>query len=237
MKQLHIGYDDNLGLAADFSEKIPCTTKHYHALSELIKDFSNNTLDAAFIPVGALPYIKKYKIISQAVLGHSHEKHSLKTYFVTVKNALPLQKIQHLVPGRVNEYCTTSYWAPLIYLMDHVEKGTCLRFQDTHGFEDLLAKTAQGQIEGAMVWDVILQKNPALTKKTHRLFSMMNLPAPVLIAKDNFPLGVIEKINQFESQDKESFFSGFRLPEEKSIKKFQAAMRAAIKHYGLRCDE
>lgn len=134
--KIKIGYDDNLGLPNDFPEAIGCEITAYHDLGQMIDEFVKQNLSGLFIPAGALPYIKQYDIVSQAQFG-SENKITLKAFFVTTRN-IAVQDVANSSIGRVNQYCTTSFWAPLIYLMDFLPRNTSLKFQDTDGFQNML---------------------------------------------------------------------------------------------------
>lgn len=231
MEQIVIGYDDNLGLPSDFRLAIGCDIISYHNLAEMIKDFNEQKLLGIFIPSGTLPYLDNYEIISQATFGSNH-KLTLQTNFVSTKN-LSLLNIKTSTIGRVNKYCTTSFWAPLIYLMDFIPKHTLLKFEDTNGFQDLLFKTAEGQIDCSMVWDIILQENPDAANKVHQLFNKNDLPTPVLIGRPGFPSNIKEKINHFKTTDIKAFFNGFQPADIRGINQFQQAIQKSIQYFNI----
>lgn len=231
MQKIRLGYDSNLGLPPDFSEKIPCDLVGYEDITLLVKLFQAENLDSIFIPVGTLPYIKKYQIISQAIFD-SDPSDTLRSNFVTSK-AINISNIADHSLGRVNKYCTTSYWAPLIYLMDYLPQGTPLKFQDTNGFQDMLNKTAQEIIDSSTVWDIILQQNPTAAHKVHELFSVNALPSPVLISNLNISLELCKNINQFKTNDQQWFYRGFQAPKLTSITQFLTAIQKAITFYNL----
>jgi hypothetical protein len=230
MNDFIFGFDDNLGLPNDFIGKINLKIRSYHELGTMVKDFEQGQLSMIFLPVGTLPYVKgNYTIIAQASIGQER-KNTIKTKLVTAKN-LKLVDIARVFLGRVNPYCTTSFWAPLIYLMHQgVAKGS-IRFIDTNGFEDMLAKTAKQKIDAAMVWDVILEKYPQY--KVQELASIDNLPTPVIIAQQEIPAVLQEKVTRFCSDDKTSFFNGFTKPNLTLIHNFKDQMALAESYFNL----
>ncbi len=229
--EISIGYDDNLGLANDFQTAIGCKVVPYHNLTLMLEDFEKEKLAAIFLPAGTLPYIKEYTILSQAFFGPQN-KTTLQTNFVTTQS-IKIDDISKHTLGRVNQYCTTSYWAPMIYLMNVLPKDTHLKFQDTNGFPDLLHKTAQDQIACCMIWDIIMQQHPQDSKKVHELFYLDNLPSPVLISKSKFPSDITHKINQFKSKDVKAFFPGFQQPDIKSINQFLNDIQKAREFFNI----
>lgn len=149
MSDLILGFDDNIGIPADFSHRTSLKVKPYHHLSQIISDFEQERLELIFIPAGTLPYLKKtYQIIAQATLGKESITR-LSASYVTTKN-MTLAESMHLSIGRINPYCTTSFWGLLIALMPHVPKGTSIRFLETDGFQDLFDKVASQAIDSGM---------------------------------------------------------------------------------------
>ena len=232
MKKIKIGYDDNLGLPADFTQQIECEIVSYHNLQPMLDAFADKVLDAIFTPAGSLPYVKSYELLAQSILSIDHGI-SLTSKLVTTKN-INVSKIMDFTIGRVNQYCTTSYWAPLIYLMDFIPEGSKLNFVDTNGFVDMLDKTANGAIDCAMVWEIILKQDPQSAAKVHELGSLSNLPSPVIICGADFPASTKEKICHFNSTDKKAFFSGFQNVNVESVNQYTDNIAKAIQFYNIK---
>lgn len=232
MDELIIGFDDNLGLPQDFADKINLKTRSYHDLTRMLQDFESDSLSLAFIPAGTLPYLSvDFNIVAQASFGLEYANR-LRSKLVTAKD-LTLTDLVRSKLGRVNQYCTTSFWAPLIYFMGRSKQGTSIDFIDTNGFQDLLIKAADQKIDGAMVWDLILENNPDATNKVHELGTKDDLPTPIIITKSNFPDTLKNKIISFKSHDKNSFFNGFTAVDLDLINDFREQMILASKHFDL----
>lgn len=231
MAKIRIGYDNNLGIPSDFADTVKCDVIGNGDLNQLINSFAKRDLDAVFIPVGTLPYMKDYEIISHSLLG-AGGRNTLESIFVSTR-PINTKNIMNYRLGRVNKYCTTSYWAPLIYLMNYVPKDTVFKFEDTKSFQDMLHKTAEGSIDGSMVWNIILQQNKKSTDKVRFVFSKSDLPTPVIVAHPDFPAAEREKLNKFNSSDSKAFFSGFKEPNLPALQKFLTAMQQAISFYRL----
>lgn len=229
MNNLRIGYDDNLGLPADFSEKIDCEITPYHELGNLVSAFENDNLDAIFIPVGTIPYIKNADIVAQSLFSHE-KKLTLQSNFVSTK-AITVTDIPKLRLGCVNQYCTTSYWAPMIYLMNFLPIGTMLTYQFTNGFVDLLHQTVEKKIDGAMVWDIILKEQQEDASQVKEFFSLSHLPTPVIVAKSG--TSIPTELTTFISDDDQAFFTGFKSPNMESIHYFLEAVDHALQHFKI----
>lgn len=226
-----MGYDDNLGLPDDFSASIGCEIQAYHDLNEMIQAFEQGSLAAMFIPAGTLPYLKNYELLAQSLFG-PQQKIVLQTNFVTVKE-ISISQIPQMKIGRVNQFCTTSFWAPQIYLMQFLPQNTALTFVNTNGFPDMLHKTAEEIVDCSMVWDIIMQQHPEDTDKVHELFHLANLPSPVIVGPVGGGAGVKEKLDRYISQDSRSFFRGFKAPDLGAIGEFLLAIKKAEQHFKI----
>jgi hypothetical protein len=232
MDKFVFGFDDNLGLPADFIGKTHLKTKSYHDIGSMVADFEAGKLTLMFIPAGTLLYIHTdYRLVAQASIGPDH-KNRIKAKLVTAKN-LKLADIRETALGRVNPYCTTSFWSAFIYLLRQSANGGPVRFVDTDSFEDMLGKTAEQQIDASLVWDVILNKYPAYAAKVHELALVEDLPTPVIIASEALPSALEESICHFQSADKGCFFNGFTKPDIPLINEFKENMRLANQHFNI----
>lgn len=237
MQKIKIGYDDNLGLPEDFAAYMGCEIVAHHDLAHLLQAFNQKQLDAIFVPCGTLLALNNadYKIISQSILAITNGLHLI-TEFVTTKS-IEINQLMHFVIGRVNAYCTTSFWGPLIYLMKELPKDTELQFENTNGFQDLLDKTATGKVDCAMVWKLFMRNNPQEAAKLHQLFAEEDLPTPVMLANYQFTQPLIEKLNQFKTTDKKAFFNGFQVPDMNNIQRFIKNMEVAKAYFRIKVVE
>lgn len=229
MNKIKIGYDDNLGLPNDFADTIGCNLVAYHDIGKMIAALENQTLAAIFIHAGTLPYLKNCKIVAQSLYGPLGQL-TLQSNFVSA-SSISISNINHLVLGRVNEYCTTSFWAPLIYLMKILPQHTTLTFKNTNGFKDMLHKTAGKKLDCSMVWDIILKQNPQDTAKVHELFHKNDLPTPIIVTQTDLPDDIRQKLINFRSTDHHSFFIGFQKPNLIAINQFIAAMQKTTNYF------
>lgn len=231
MNQIKIGYDDNLGLPSDFSSSVGCETVAYHELADMITAFKQEEIWGMFMPAGTLPYLEEGEIVAQAIFSSQH-KVVLQSNFVSTK-PISMPDLPMLTLGRINPYCTTSFWAPLIHLMRVFPKDTILAFEETTGFQDLLHKTATGKIAAAMIWEFILNRTPGDAKEVHELFYKSDLPTPIIFGRPGEQSKLKEKITHYTTQDSDCFFRGFREPEPKVLEPFIADMKTASEHFQI----
>lgn len=232
MEKLTLGFDVNLGFPKDFSTMLDINVKVYQSISDIIKDLENGSLALAFIPMGTMPYLNKdYRVIAQSTLGTTHQQR-LTSKLITATNLSMTELLSNKI-GRVNQYCTTSFWAPSIYLMDKLHYAGPVSFVNALSFEDLLFKIADQKILSGMMWDVIMQQNPDAANKVHELGEEDNLPAPVIVTKLMLDKNLEQQLTNFNSTDKNSIFNGFAKADTKLIDNFQQKMLAAAKHFNV----
>lgn len=231
MYKIKFGYDVNLGLPSDFASVLNLDAVSYFDIGKMIQDFEQKEIACMFIPAGTLPYLKEYELIAQALFG-SEKTTELRTQFVTTKK-ISIHNIPQLTLGRVNKYCSTSYWAPLIYLMNFLPSKTNITFKDTNGFQDMLHKTATDKLDASMVWDIILQQNANDASIVRELFEKSDIPTSVIVSHEGFSAALTDQISLFNSNDSKAFFTGFQTPDREVINQFIAAMQFAGEHFNV----
>lgn len=234
---MKFGCDDNLGLPEGFAEQVGVEIVMEHELDTLVNAFVKNELPVMLIPVGTLPYIKAdYDIIAQTTFGPQNIK-TLTSIFIVPKNS-PVNSIESVASlklGRVNQFCTTSFWAPMIALLDQTQPGTHLDFHNTKGFPDLLSAVNDGRVEGAMLWDIILKQHSEAASHTMEVFRLDTLPAPIIIANktvsESDKKQLREKILAYKTSQSKAFFTHFETPDHQAILNFQQKMQTCIAHF------
>jgi hypothetical protein len=224
------GFDDNLGLPAKFSAYAGVNLKSYHELGEMVEDFEKQNLSMMFIPCGTLPYLTKfYTIIAQATLGRDYNTF-INVKLVTAQDLSLEQSVKNSF-GRINPYCTTSYWGLLLFLMEHYPSAKTIHFIQTEGFQDLLLKTHQKAFGCGMLWDKVLEQNPLITKELKVLGEKSNLPTPVIVANTAVDSALIHRLTHFRFEEKNGFFNGFTRPNLSFINSFLEQMKKALIHF------
>jgi hypothetical protein len=230
-EKIKVGYDDNLGLPSDFSVEMDCDIVPFHDLATLTDAFAKKELAIMFIPAGTLPFVKEYEIISQSLFGVENSV-TLSSIFVTTQD-ITITDIPNCTIGRINRYCTTSFWAPMISLMYYLPKNTKLIFKEANGFQDLLHETAKNEIDCCMIWDIYLKKNPNDAAKVRSLFTLSHLPSPIMLAQPGLGEATKQKINAFRTTDPLSLFRGFQAPVIDDLKHFMDQMKAAAEYFDI----
>ena len=244
-RPLCIAYDDNLGLPAGTAEHLGCTTHAFHELGELLAALESGEVDAAMIPAGTIPYLHAApEVVAQATM--SGGRTSLTSALITTAPdvATATSALGRRL-ARVNRYCTTSYWAPLITMVEHTPRGTRVEFFDADGFADMVASTLDGRSEAAMVWDHVLAQHPELAPVSRQLLCTHELPTPLVVAAPQLSAerraALGRSLLELAAPGAGSgvgpsacAFDGFVAPERTGIERFTRRMRRAVEHFEVR---
>jgi hypothetical protein len=238
-----IAFDDNLGMPDDLAARADCRLSTFHELDAMLTAFAKAEVDAMFCPAGLLPYLDErpdapYSVIAQATVGPQRTAR-LKSVLVACKQSRIETGIDALGSrlSRVNRYCTTSYWAPMVTFLDKTPAGTPVTFADAKGFVDMLDSVAAGRNDAAMVWDVILERNPELANEVIALPDTAVLPAPLIVARADTVPSMLHDLEQtladFQSSDAGALFNGFTKPDQAILAGFRRGMKASLSHYAF----
>lgn len=234
---MKFAFDDNLGLPGDFAQRLGCELVSFHELDQMLSAFAGGDVDAMFAPCGALPYINApYDIIAQATFGPARG-HVMSSLFRIPSGAAGDESL--FLRGRiacVNPYCTTSYWAPMIALLERTPEGSPVNFFSAAGFDDMLFAAVDGRADGAMVWTAVADKHPDAAAKTRVLFQIDGLPTPVILARPSLDTAQKQRMRDtlasYQAADG-GFFNGFSAPEVSMVEQFHRQCVASQQHYRL----
>jgi ABC-type phosphate/phosphonate transport system substrate-binding protein len=235
---MRLGYDDNLGLPGSVGTTDGIEPVSFHDIAALVQAFSSGDVGAIFAPAGALPSLAgiAYEVLSQArVRGRTSMESRLVVR--TDDSCASAAEAAGLTMGCINEFCTTSYWAPMITLLDATPVGTALHLRRVTGFDDLLAKVADGTNEVAMVWDQVLDRHPDEAAEMHVLATRQDLPAPLVFGRADLPETdrtlVAGAFAGAVVDDPAAFFDGFGAPDDVAIDAFAGRLASVQAHFDL----
>ena len=235
---MRFGYDDNLGLPASVAATDGIEVVSFHDIAALVDAFASGGVTAIFAPAGALPSLGdvSYEVLSQArvagrtamesrLVVRADDDHSSEADAAT------------LTMGCINEFCTTSYWAPMIELLEVTPAGTALHLERVAGFDDLLAGLVEGRSDIAMVWDQVLARHPDQAAAVRVLAAKDGLPAPLVFGRTDLSESdrtlLADAFADAMVDDPAAFFDGFGAPDDDVIRAFTADLERVGAHYDL----
>lgn len=235
---MRLGYDDNLGLPTSVATTDGIEPVSFHDIAALVEAFASGDVGAIFAPAGALPALAgvAHEVLSQARVAGATSMES--RLVVRADDGCDSAAETSMVTmGCINEFCTTSYWAPMITLLDSTPVGTTLRLRRMNGFDDLLAGVVDGRTEVAMVWDQVLDRHPDEAAVTRVLATRQDLPAPLVYGRADLPEAdrvlVAEAFAGAVVDDPAAFFDGFGAPDDDAIDAFAERLAAVQAHFEL----
>lgn len=233
---MRFGFDDNLGLPPGVADAPDIEPVSFHDIGALLDAFISGDLDACFAPAGSIPTLgdTPYVLVAQAQVHGSPRLHS--RMVMRRGDALDEPEATITAPtGYINEWCTTSYWAPMILLRAATEPGTALPFRPADGFDDLLAGVVEGRSDVAMVWDQVLARHPDHAAAIEVLGELTDLPAPIVYGRadlgDDDRQRLADALTGSPIDDPHSFFDGFAAPDTATIEAFARELEAVQEHF------
>ncbi len=252
MRNLRLAIDDNLGLPAGFRDGLAGVVRaggfyaeveliSFHDIGAMVRAFDNEEVELAFLPGGTLLDLATTpKFIAQATFGAEHTT-MLKSALV-MRAAEPPATVAELARrklGRVNCFCTTSYWCPMLMLDDGLaaQRPPKLDFYEAASFDDMLLSVIDGRADAAMVWDAVLARNPDALPKIRQIATYSNLPTPPVIANNLLNGAALDAVTayttRFQSEHPSGFFNGFTTPDLAGLNHFRQAMAQARQTFRL----
>ena len=234
---MRLGFDDNLGIPASVGATDGIELVSFHDIAALVAAFASGEVGAIFAPAGALLALGDvdHEVLSQArVAGRT----AMESRLVVRAEARcrSAADAAELSMGCINEFCTTSYWAPMITLLDATPAGTALRLQRVAGFDDLLDSVAGGRTEVAMVWDQVLDRHPDEATGLRVVAARRDLPAPLVFGRGHLPepdRALVAAAFAKAVADPTAFFDGFGPPDHELVDAFATNMAAVRSHFDL----
>jgi hypothetical protein len=250
MKKFRIAYDDNLGLPEGFLDdlnnsfngdsKIHFQVEAFHDIGEMIKAFDRREIALAFLPAGSLPYLRSnYGVLAEASFG-AFRSEALSSILRTrlADSRISLEELSSRRLGCVNHYCTTSYWAPMILLSANVSTPRpTIDFVQLDGFDDMIAAVVDGRIDGAMIWEAVMEHHPEFAGVLSKGVGINHLPAPLLIGnellEEETSTGVKLLTANYQSTKWHGYFKALKASDIARLQRFEEGVIHAKKVFGL----
>lgn len=236
MRSIH---DSNLGFPIgqdiwrDFFTQCQCTVFGTNDIKLIIQSLQNDSNIFAYIPVVCLYQVRKIQEIHGLASATTGKSGSPTTSSVLIikrgSNIKDLSGLRGKTYGRINQYCTSSYFAPVIHLSDNG-----FRFQDFFGkvqnipvspgnWQNQIDQVISGAIDATMVDENTWLSNPKNAKETEIIGRIDGLPCPIVVSKSivNTQFLDLFKATLLSSpRDNSAMFSGFSPYPEDEIKTF-----------------
>ena len=235
---MRLAYDDDLGLPPAIASSWAVEATAFHDVGRMLGAFEHGDVDACFAPAGVLGRLSGigHTLIAQSTVEGSTALASRLVVRADAPDAT-LDTLATWAIGFVNEYCTTSYWAPMVTLMEVVPVRGALPFRPCAGFDDLLGAVVTGRVDAAMVWDQVLARHPSEAVRTRAVAVEADLPAPLVCARGDLSASDARVLRRTfldaRVDGHASFFDGFTEPNDECVARFARRMSAVRSHFNL----
>ena len=221
-------YDSNLGFPIgqdiwqDFFTQGHCSVFGTNNIELMSQNLGSDSDLFAYIPVVCLYNLRKIPNIQGLVSATTGKSGSPTTSSVLiVKQEVHLENLADLggkTYGRINQYCTSSFFAPSLYLSDNG-----FRFQDFFGkvidvpvrpgnWQNQIDQVISGVVDATMVDENTWLSNPKNAEQTKIIGRIDGLPCPIIVSKSIVSTQFLDSLREmlFASQrDTSAMFSGF----------------------------
>lgn len=235
---MRLAYDDDLGLPPAIASSWAIEPTACHDVGRMLGAFESGAVDACFAPAGILGALAPigHTLVAQATVEGAT---TLASHLLVRADApdATLDALATSTLGFIDEYCTTSYWAPLFTLIDEVPAGGTVPFRSCTGYDDLLAALVEGRVDGGAGWDQVLARHPAEAVRTRVVAVETDLPAPLVYARGDLSAADARVLRRTfldaRIDDAASFFDGFAEPDDECVTQFARRMAGVRSHYQL----
>jgi ABC-type phosphate/phosphonate transport system substrate-binding protein len=232
-----LAYDGNLGLPDSVMADLSIAPVAFRDVAGMVAAFCDGDADACFASAavdcsfGGVAHQR----VAQATVAGAPALRSTLLVRHDATSEVPAQLVDGWI-GCIDAFCTTSYWAPMITLLDETRPGTALAFRRSRGFDDLLGAVIEGRTEAAMVWDRVLDRYPGAAARTRALAVSDPLPAPLLYARADLAPRATDTLRRAflaARAGRGSWFDGFREPDHGLVETFGRSAGAVRRHFSL----
>lgn len=232
-------HDSNLGFPSeqkqwrDFFTLGQCDVFGTIDLELLSNRFENSTDSFAYIPVACLYQERKIQDIQGLVSATTGKDGASTTSSVLiVKKGAQLKELADLrgkTYGRINQYCTSSYFAPAIHLSNYG-----FIFQDFFreiidvpvspgNWQNQIDQVIGGVVDATMVDENTWLASPKNAEQTEIIGRIDGLPCPIIVSKsiaDDHFLELFKSALLSSPRDTAAMFSGFTPYPNEGIQAF-----------------
>lgn len=244
MKFIH---DSNLGFPTeqdmwrDFFTQGQLTVFGTNNIESISQSLENDSNIFAYIPVVCLYEKRKIQEIKGLVSATTGKGGSSTTSSVLIikrgANIKNLSDLRGKTYGRINQYCTSSYFAPAIHLSDNG-----FHFQDFFGsvkdipvspgnWQNQIDQVIGGAIDATMVDENTWLANSKNSEETEVIGRMDGLPCPIIVHKSIPNSQFMDSYKEMliaSPRDTSMMFSGFIPYTEDSIDVFFKRISSAF---------
>jgi phosphonate transport system substrate-binding protein len=243
---LTLAHDGNLGFPVDDPAWLEFLDRHgihaaaYDDMAKLTADLKRSKTAAfAYLPAANYFYLRddpSYEPVASALYA-AHQTPRLSSLLVVAKSS-GITTLDQLKGGRLgyaHRYCTTSYFAPALVLLENNDAiadffAALIQVPPYQGQIDCVVA---GRVDATMVQEDVWLKTPANAEATRVIARRDDLPTPLMIVDANTDGALKKDLRQllFSHHPRitpTTLFSGFVPYQRQQVEEFFAASARAV---------
>lgn len=210
----------------DFFHKFNVIHSAYIDIRQMTQEMKTHAVLLSYLPAAAYFGLRKdpfYHPIANALFASNHESKINSVLIVSKKSPINnLEDLKGKTYGYINQYCTSSYFAPAIFLKKHG-----FSFHEFFGSTQAVGPwqlqidaVTHGEVDATMVQEDLWLKLPENAEKTKIIGKEENLPSPLIVSAKNTEETLLKEFQEILFSPKSepslhALFSGF-IPYQKS---------------------
>jgi ABC-type phosphate/phosphonate transport system substrate-binding protein len=240
-----LAHDGNLGLPVDdpaWREFLDCHGIHaaaYGDMAELTADLEQSVKALAYLPAANYFYLRdnpSYEPVASALYA-ADQTPRLSSLLVVAKSRgiTTLEQLRGLRLGYAHRYCTTSYFAPALLLLEHHENiaDFFAALIPVPPYQGQIDGVVAGRVDATMVQEDVWLRTPANAAATRVIARRDGLPTPLVIVAANTGGAFQKDLRQLLFSHRPrlaptTLFSGFVSYQRQQVEEFFAASARAI---------
>jgi phosphonate transport system substrate-binding protein len=242
---LTLAHDENLGLPVDdpawrgFLDRHGLRAAAYDDMAELTADLRQGAKACAYLPAANYFYLRddpSYEPVASALYA-AGETPRLSSLLVVAKSSgiTALDQLRGRRLGIAHRYCTTSYFAPALVLLDNYAAITDFfaALVQVPPYQGQIDSVVAGRVDATMVQEDVWLKTPANAAATRVIARRDDLPTPVVIVGANTGGEFKKDLRQLLFSHRPritpaTLFSGFIPYQRQQVEAFFAASARAL---------
>jgi phosphonate transport system substrate-binding protein len=240
-----LAHDGNLGLPVDdaawreFLESHGLDAAAYDDMAKLTADLKQSVKACAYLPAANYFYLRddpSYEPVASALYA-ADQTPTLSSLLVVAKSSgvTTLDQLRGRRLGYAHRYCTTSYFAPALVLLENHDSiaDFFAALVQVRPYQGQIDSVLAGRVEATMVQEDVWRKTPANVEATRVIARRDNLPTPLVIVGANrageFKKDLRQLLFSYRPRlTPTTLFSGFVSYQRQQVEEFFAASARAL---------
>jgi phosphonate transport system substrate-binding protein len=239
-----LAHDGNLGFPVDdpawreFLDRHGIHAAAFFDMAELTADLQRRVEAFSFLPAANYFYLRddpSYEPVASALAAADQAPRLSSVLVVTKASGITtLEQLRGRRLGYVHRFCTTSYFAPaLVLLENHAAAGFFAALVTIPPYQAQIDSVLAGRVDATMVQEDVWLKTPANADTTRVIARKDDLPTPLVIVAANSGADFKQELGRLLLSHRPAvtpatLFAGFVPYQRQQVEAFFAASARAL---------